>query len=243
MALSLFLSSFYFGLLLCYRYALDAVVGGDFLRYDGDQAFNAIKKLIAASASSNKKIESAFENIHSRLESLESDLASFNETFKLFESVPMPFEPSGWVPSLKISIDGTIFYAHCDIKSEFCLMPKRIYDSLNLYELSKSETFVTLADNSIKLSFGTTQGVVTKIKGVFTPTDYHVIECVGNGSITLGRGLLRQLGAVIDMGEATLKFKPPYCLHHFPNAPKAKAKKKNKRSKGNTIGTSGLNNT
>ena len=43
--------------------------------------------------------------------------------------------------------------------------------------------------------------------------------------------------AVIDMGEATLKFKPPYCLHHFLNAPKAKAKKKNKRSKGNTIGT------
>ena len=81
MALSLFLSSFYFGLLLCYRYALDAVVGGDFLRYDGDQAFNAIKNLIAASASSNKKIESAFENIHSRLESLESELASFKETF------------------------------------------------------------------------------------------------------------------------------------------------------------------
>ena len=42
--LSLLLSSFYFGLVLCYRYVLDAVVGGDFLRYDGDQAFIAIKK-------------------------------------------------------------------------------------------------------------------------------------------------------------------------------------------------------
>ena len=42
MTLSLFLSSFYFGLVLCYRYALDAVVGGDFLHCDGDQAFNAI---------------------------------------------------------------------------------------------------------------------------------------------------------------------------------------------------------
>ena len=45
MTLSVFLSSFYFGLLLCCRYALDAVVGGDFLHYDGDQAFNAIKKI------------------------------------------------------------------------------------------------------------------------------------------------------------------------------------------------------
>ena len=43
MTLSLLLSSFYFGLILCYRYALDAVEGGDFLRYDADQSFNAIK--------------------------------------------------------------------------------------------------------------------------------------------------------------------------------------------------------
>ena len=41
--LSLLLSSFYFGLALCYRYALDDVVGGDFLQCDGDQAFNAKK--------------------------------------------------------------------------------------------------------------------------------------------------------------------------------------------------------
>jgi hypothetical protein len=47
MTLSLLLSSFYFGLALCYRYALDGVVGGDFLHCDGDQAFNVIKKLIA----------------------------------------------------------------------------------------------------------------------------------------------------------------------------------------------------
>ena len=35
MTLSLFLSSFYFGLVLCYRYALDAVVGGDFPHCNG----------------------------------------------------------------------------------------------------------------------------------------------------------------------------------------------------------------
>ena len=35
MTLSCFLSRFYFGLALCYRYALDVVVGGDFLQCDG----------------------------------------------------------------------------------------------------------------------------------------------------------------------------------------------------------------
>jgi hypothetical protein len=43
MTLHLHLSSFYFGLALHYRYALDATAGGDFLHCDGDQAFNIIK--------------------------------------------------------------------------------------------------------------------------------------------------------------------------------------------------------
>ena len=45
MTLSLLLSSFYFGLSLRYRYALDATAEGDFLHCDGDQAFNIIKKV------------------------------------------------------------------------------------------------------------------------------------------------------------------------------------------------------
>jgi hypothetical protein len=45
MPLSLLLSCFYFGLALCYRYALDATAEGDFLHCDGDQAFNIIKKV------------------------------------------------------------------------------------------------------------------------------------------------------------------------------------------------------
>jgi hypothetical protein len=47
MTLTLLLSSFYFGLALRYRYALDTAAGGDFLHCDGDQAFNVTKKLIA----------------------------------------------------------------------------------------------------------------------------------------------------------------------------------------------------
>jgi hypothetical protein len=47
MTLGLLLSSFYFGRVLCYRYALDSVAAEDFLHCDGDQAFNVIKNLIA----------------------------------------------------------------------------------------------------------------------------------------------------------------------------------------------------
>jgi hypothetical protein len=45
MILGLLLSSFYFGLVLCDRYALDAIAGGDFLHCDGDQDFKCHKKV------------------------------------------------------------------------------------------------------------------------------------------------------------------------------------------------------
>ena len=57
MTLSCFLSSFYFGLALCYRCALDAVMGGDFLQRDGDQAFNAIKNWLFPMAQLIKLIQ------------------------------------------------------------------------------------------------------------------------------------------------------------------------------------------
>jgi hypothetical protein len=41
--------------------------------------------------------------------------------------------------------------------------------------------------------------VFTKILGKMVSTDYLVIECVGNGQITLGRSLLKLMGAVIDV--------------------------------------------
>ena len=73
--MSILLSSFYFRLILCNRYALDTIVGGDFLRHNGDQAFNAIKSLIAIS-SSNNKIESTLENTANKLYALDKNMSS-----------------------------------------------------------------------------------------------------------------------------------------------------------------------
>jgi hypothetical protein len=54
-------------------------------------------------------------------------------------------------------------------------------------------------------------------------TDYLVIECVGNGQITLGRSLLKLLSATIDVGKGTIKFTtPPYNNHVFPRVKKGK---------------------
>jgi hypothetical protein len=80
MTLSLLLSIFYFGLALRYRYALDAVVGGDFLHCDGDQAFNVIKKLIAV-YSLPSDFDSSLVSIFARLNTLETHTACLKECY------------------------------------------------------------------------------------------------------------------------------------------------------------------
>jgi hypothetical protein len=136
MTLGLLLSSFYFGLVLRYRYALDAIAGEDFLHCDGYQAFNVIKKLIAI-YSSPSKFDSSLMSIYARLDTLEANTTCLKECYSMLcehhDYVPINSEPSRWFPTVKVTINGETFHAHCDIMSEFCLMPKDIYDSLGTF--------------------------------------------------------------------------------------------------------------
>jgi hypothetical protein len=69
--------------------------------------------------------------------------------------------------------------------------------------------------------------VFIKILGKMVSTDYLVIECVGNGQITLGRSLLKLMGAVIDVGKGTMRFTSLLGNHHvFP-----RGKRKGKRGR------------
>jgi hypothetical protein len=232
MTLSLLLSSFYFGLALHYRYALDAAAGGDFLHCDGDQAFNVIKKLIVAYSLPND-FDSSLVSIFTRLNTLETHTACLKECYGMLcehhDYVPMNSEPSSWFPTVKVTINGETFHAHCDIMSEFCLMPKDVYESLNLWGLSRGGEEISLTNNSTIFPVGVVEGVFTKILGRIVSTDYLVIECVGKGRITLGRSLLQLLGAMIDVGKGTIKFTSPPCNRH--EFPKGKSKGKRGRCK------------
>jgi hypothetical protein len=135
MTLSFLLSSFYFGLALHYRYALGATAGGDFLHCDGDQAFNIIKKLIT-NYNLPSNIDYSLVSIFARRNTLETQTACLKDCYGMLREdhdyVPINSEPSSWFPTVKITINGETFDARCDIMSEFCLMPKDVYESLNL---------------------------------------------------------------------------------------------------------------
>jgi hypothetical protein len=221
MTLRLLLSSFYFGLALRYRYALDATAEGDFLRCDGDQAFNIIKKLITI-YSMPTDFDSSLVSIFNRLNTLETRTTCVGNCYSTlrehFNYVPINSEPSSWFPTVKITISGETYHARCDIMSEFCLMPKDIYESLSLWKLSEGGEEIYLTNNSTIFPVGIAKGVYTKVLGKMVSIDYLVIECVGKGQITLGRSLLKLMGAIIDVGKGTIKYQFPLKkgMEHFP---------------------------
>ena len=124
-------------------------------------------------------------------------------------------------------INGETFYARCDIMSEFCLMPKDIYDSLNLWELAEGGEGISLTNNTFILPIGIAEGVYTRILGSMVSTNYLVFECARKGQITLGISLLKLLGAKIDVGKGIMTINaPPSTSHSFPDK-----KRKGKRGK------------
>src|SRR4051812_145927 len=218
MSLSLVINSFYHGIALCYRYALDVVDEKDIFRCTEDEAFDAIKKLIIIYNMPGKS-DTSFIDIFARSNTLESSTAALKSCYhtlrEYHDYVPINYDPSKWFTTIKVSINSTNFDARCDIMSEFCLMPKDIYESLSLWGLSVGGEGISLTNNAVILPIGVAEGVFTKILGKMVSTDYLVIECVGKGQITLGRSLLKLLGAIIDVGKGTMNFTSPPSNHVF----------------------------
>ena len=75
-------------------------------------------------------------------------------------------------------------------------------------------------------------------------TDYLVIECPGKGQITLGRSLLKLLGAKIDVekGIMTINF-PLGTSHSFPKKIRKGKRGKLKGHANNDLDASSLENT
>jgi hypothetical protein len=130
-------------------------------------------------------------SIFSRLNTLETHTAFLKDCYGMLREhhdyVPINSEPSSWFPTVKVTINGETFHARCDIMSEFCLMPKDVYESLGTSEGGEE---ISLTNYSTIFPVGVAEGVFTKILGRMVSTDYLVIECVGKRRITLGRSLL-----------------------------------------------------
>jgi hypothetical protein len=102
--------------------------------------------------------DSSLVIIFARLNTLETHTTCLKECYGMLREhhdyVPINSEPSSWFPTVKITINGKTFHAHYDIMSEFCLMPKDVYESLNLWELSEGGEEISLTNNSTLFPVG-----------------------------------------------------------------------------------------
>ncbi|KAK1684554.1 hypothetical protein QYE76_045402 [Lolium multiflorum] len=126
------------------------------------------------------------------------------EKLKLETSIPRKLE-DGWEPIIKMKFNDFECNALCDLGASISVMPKKIYDMLDLPPLKNCYLDVNLADNVKKKPLGRIDNVHITVNNNLVPVDFVVldIECNASCPIVLGRPFLRTVGVVIDMREGS----------------------------------------
>jgi len=141
------------------------------------------------------------------------------EKLKLETSIPRKLE-DGWEPIIKMKFNDFECNALCDLGASISVMPKKIYDMLDLPPLKNCYLDVNLADNVKKKPLGRIDNVHITVNNNLVPVDFVVldIECNASCPIVLGRPFLRTVGVVIDMREGNIKYQFPLKkgMEHFP---------------------------
>ncbi|KAK1611149.1 hypothetical protein QYE76_034822 [Lolium multiflorum] len=117
-------------------------------------------------------------------------------------SIPRKLEDGG-EPIIKMKVNDFDCNALCDLGASISVMPKKIYDMLDLPPLKNCYLDVNLVDNVIKKPLGRIDNVRIMVNNNLVPIDFVVldIECNASCPIILGRPFLRTVGAIIDMKE------------------------------------------
>src|ERR1041385_4929355 len=141
------------------------------------------------------------------------------EKLRLEASIPRKLE-DGWDPMIKIKLNNFSCYALCDVGASASVMPKRMYDMLELKLFVPCSFGVRLVDSSVKKPLGKIDDVLIIVNDNYVPVDFIVmdIDCEPLCPIILGCPFLCTVGAVIAMKEGNIKFQFPLKkgMEHFP---------------------------
>ncbi|CAM8999578.1 unnamed protein product [Rhodiola kirilowii] len=140
---------------------------------------------------------------------------------------PMPpkLQDSGSF-SIPCDIGGfPIRRALCDLGASVSIMPYSLYSKLNLGDLCPSNVTIHLADRSCRLSRGILKDVPVKVKNLFFPADFIVLDISEDVDIPiiLGRPFLYTAKAVIDMDRCSLALRvgSERIVFNFPDMSKS----------------------
>ena len=112
---------------------------------------------------------------------------------------------------VKIKLNNFSCFALCDVGASASVLPKRMYDTLELKPFDPCSFGVRIVDSSIKNPLGRIYDVLIVVNDNYVPVDFLVmdIEYYPSCPIMLGRPFLRTVGAIIDMKEGIIRFKFP----------------------------------
>jgi hypothetical protein len=121
-------------------------------------------------------------------------------------------------------VNGFDCHALCDLGASISIMPRKIYDMLDLPLLEECYYDVPIADVVKKKPLGRINNVLIMVNNNLVPVDFLVMDVEWNASypIILGRPFLQTVDAIIDMRECTIQYQFPLKkdMEHFPRKKK-----------------------
>ena len=111
-------------------------------------------------------------------------------------------------PTIACSIGEQHFeHALCDLGASVSVMPKVIYDKLNHHTLSPTSMCLQLADQSLRYPAGIAENIPVKIRNLFVPVDFVVLDINPDHRtpLILGRPFLSTAKATIDVGAGEIQ--------------------------------------
>src|SRR3954453_17379684 len=113
------------------------------------------------------------------------------EKLKLEVSIPRKLE-DGWDPMVKIKLNNFSCFALCDVGASVSVLPKRMYDMLELKPFDPCSFGVRLVVSSVNKSLGKIDDVLIIVNDNYVPVDFTImdIECEPSCPTILGRPFL-----------------------------------------------------
>ncbi|CAM8918047.1 unnamed protein product [Rhodiola kirilowii] len=143
----------------------------------------------------------------------------------MHQPMPPKLQGSGSF-SIPCDIGGiTVRRALCDLGASVSIMPYSLYVKLNLGDLCPTNVTICLVDRSCRLPRGVSKDVPIKVKHIYLPIDFIVLDISEDIDITiiLGRPFLYMAKAVIDMdrGSLALQVGSERVMYNFPDMSKS----------------------
>ncbi|CAM8887249.1 unnamed protein product [Rhodiola kirilowii] len=141
-----------------------------------------------------------------KIDKIETMALSDECSAALHQPMPPKLKDSGSF-SIPCDIGGiTISRALCDLSASVSIMPYSLYAKLNLGDLCPTNITIHLTDRSCRLLRGILKDVPVKVKNIYIPANFIVLEISEDIDIPiiLGRPFLYTAKVVIDMDRGSI---------------------------------------